>query len=417
MSNVTISEVAAILKEDVDPMIRDLYISGSASPLMRAWKEGRNAGENTTDYDFKNGSIAYVVARFGRHSGVRSQGEESALPQGKTQKERMSFSPKILNGSARFTLLTIEGTKNREGALVSELIDSSTQMMERARIHFARQLHNDGTGTLAVLNDATPNTKSTVTVDGLRSINLADIVQKDDILNIGTEAEMTGTGSPMAGTVTSVDSNTQLTISETTSGLANDDLIAFADNYVASAYTEKMGALGLLVTSGSVQSLATATRYYLKSNVTTASEAITKRILLNYLMKTAAYSKGTNYSMIAGDLYYYLIELFTGTPQPDPQAVAKIFHGGAEGLMIHWVTGSCPISFDPFCRPASILGLDFNNLGYKTLYPLGFVDDGEKMIHRVSGYNVYEIAASEAGNAYVIDPKTHFRLENKTVAS
>ena len=416
MSNVTMSEVSAILKEDLDPMIRDLYISGSKSALLRAWKEGRNAGENTTSYDFNNGSTAYVVARFGRHSGVRSQGEESALPQGHTQKERMSFTPKILNGSARFSLLTIEGTKNREGALVSELMDSSMQMMERARVQFARQLHNDGTGTLAVVNDATPNSKSTVTVDGVRSINLPDIIQKDDILRVGTADEMTGTGSPMEVTVDSVDSNTQFTIDETTSGLADNDLIAFADNYVAGAYTEKAGALGLLVTSGTVQGLALATRAYMKSNVDTDSEAITKVMLLQDLMKTMAYAKGTNYSIIAGDLIYYLISLFTGTPQPDPMQAAKIFHGGGEGLMIHWITGAAPITFDPFSRPASVLGLDFNNIGYKTLYPLSFVEDGEKMVHRVSGYNLYEVAASEAGNSYVIDPKTCFRYENKTAA-
>lgn len=415
MSNVTMSEVAAILKEDVDPMIKDLYVSGSASPLVRMWKEGRNAGENTSDYDFNNGSTAYVVARFGRHSGVRSQGESSTLPQGHTQKERMSFTPKILNGAARFSLLVIEGTKNREGALTSELIDSGEQMMERARIHFARQLHNDGTGTLALVNDATPNSQTTLPVDNVRSANLADILQKDDSILIGTAAEMTGTGSPMEGTMVSVNSNTSITISETTSGLADDDLIAFKDNYVDGAYTEKAGALGLLVTTGTVQGLDTASRFYLKSNVKTGAADITKRIFNQYLMKTSGYSKGSNYSVIAGDLMYYLIELFTGTPQPDPQAPARIFHGGAEGLNIHWVTGQAPIVYDQMARPASILGLDFNNLGYKTLYPLGFIEDGEKMIHRVSGTTMYEVAASEAGNAYVVDPKTCFRIEDATV--
>jgi hypothetical protein len=395
-------------------MIKDLYISGANSPLVRAWKEGRNAGENTTDYDFQNGSIAYVVARFGRNSGVRSQGEESALPQGKTQKERMSFTPKILNGSARLTLLAINGTKNREGALVNELVDSGTQMMERARIQFARQLHNDGTGVLAQVNDATPNTKTTVTVNNVRSINLADIIQKDDSIQIGTTAELTGTGSPMDATVSSVDSGTQIHIAETTSGVADDDYLAFADAYVSGAYTEKMGALGLLVTSGTVQGLDTSTRFYLKSNKLTTG-VITKRVLLQYLMLTAAYAKGSNYSMIAGDLYYYLVELFVGTPQPDPQAAAKIFHGGAEGLQIHWPTGTAPITYDPFTQPATIMGLDFNNLGYKTLYALGFVEDGENMIHRVSGYNTYEISMSEAGNAYVVDPKSCFHLSGQTL--
>ena len=414
MANATIAEAAAILKEDVDPMIRDLYIKAAASPLVRAWKEGRNAGENTTE--FLNGDTAYVVARFGRHSGVRSQGEESTLPQGKTQKERMSFGPKILNGGARFTLKLIEGTKNREGALVSELVDSGEQMMERARLQFARQLHNDGTGVLAFVNDASPNSKTTVTVDGLRSINLADILQKDDSILIGTTAEITGTGSPMAATVDSINSNTVIGIDETTSGLADDDVITFADSYVDGEYTDKAGALGLLVTSGTVQGLDTSTRFYLKSNVDTSSTGITKALLLQYLMKTSAYSKGSNYSVLAGDIYWRLLELFTGTPQPDPQAVAKIFHGGAEGLMIHWVTASAPITFDPLARPASVLGLDFNNLGYKSLYTLGFIEDGDAMIHRISGTTTYEAAASECGNAYVVDPKTHFRMENKTTS-
>ena len=71
------AEVTAILKEDIDPMIRDLYFNASNSPLSRMWKEGRNGGEGTSD--FLNGDKAYIVARYGRHSGVRSQGEAPTL--------------------------------------------------------------------------------------------------------------------------------------------------------------------------------------------------------------------------------------------------------------------------------------------------------------------------------------------------
>lgn len=414
MANVNMSEVTAILKEDVDPMIRDLFFASAKSPLARLAKEGRNAGEGTSD--FLNGDKAYIVARYGRHSGVRSQGEESTLPQGKTQKERMYFSPKILNGSFRITLKAVQGTKNRQGAVVDELSDSVEQMLERAQIQLARQAHNDGTGTLALVNDSTPNSITDVTVDAVRSVNLADIIQKGDELNIGTAAEMTGTGSPFAATVSSVNSNTNFTIVETTSALADDDLVSFKDNYVDSAYTEKMGMLGLVVTSGTVQALALATRSYLQSYVDTQSVALTKRFLVQYLMKNAAYSKGANYAVVMGDLFYYAIELFVGTQQSDPAAAATIFHGGAEGLMIHWVSGSCPIVFDPLARPASVLGVDLSNVGYKQLYAMGLIEDGGKMVHRVSGSTVYEVAASEAGNFYIIDPKTCFRLENKTNA-
>ena len=416
MSAITVSDINAILVEDVDPMVRELYISANKSPLARIAKEGRNAGEGTTE--FNNSGPAYISARYGRGSKVRSQNENPTLPQGKTVREKMSFSPKIINGSFRISLKAIRGTKGKSHAIVDELQDNSVQMLERAQLQMARQAHNDGEGVLALVNDATPNTKTTVTIDTVRAQHIQMLLQANDDIIIGTQAEIEA-DTALDEVVSSVDSSTRITVATSTSGLADNNRIAFLDAWDDSAgeYTEKSGVLGLLVTgTATVQGLSTATRAWLTSNVDSTSEALTKRDILQNLMLAEPYTRGSEYAILLGNIYYYAIELFVGTPQPDPSKSELIFHGGAEGLFMHWIAGNkAPMVFDPLSHEGAVTGLDLSNIGYRTLYPLSLVEDGGNMVHRVSGSTVYEVACSEAGNYYVLDPKAHFRLANKTV--
>lgn len=395
-------------------MVRELHIAANKSPLARIAKEGRNAGEGTTE--FNNIGPAYISARHGHSSKVRSQNENPTLPQGATKREKMYFSPKIINGSFRVTLKAIRGTKGKSHAIVDELMDNSEHMLERAQLSLARQANNDATGVVALVNDASPNTKSTVTIDTVRAMNINMLIQEDDDMLIGTQAEIEADGA-FSATVASVDSTTQFTIDETTSGLANNNRIIFKDGWddAASEYTDKAGVRSLLVSSGTLQGLATSTRSWLKSNLEATDTALTKRYIIQNLMLAEPYSKGDAYAILLGDIYYYAVELFVGTPQPDPAKAEMVFNGGAKGLTMWWVGGRAPLTFDPLCYPEAVNGIDLTNYGYRQLYPLSIVEDGGNMIHRVSGSTVYEVAASEAGNFYVIDPKSCFRLDNKGV--
>lgn len=409
MANITIDVLANIFEKDLDPMLRDLHIPANKSPLVRMIKEGRNAGEGTTP--FKN-YISYVTVKHGKASNVRSQARGSTLPQGRSYDDQMSFQARLLNGSFQIELPAIKSTEDREGALVDKIMDQGKDMLERAQLQMARQFNNDGTGTVALVNDASPNTKSTVTIDNVRGQNISHLVQQGDQLWIGDN-----TGSPFSATVSSVDSATQITIAETTSGLSNNDAISFKDSYGSSAYQEKTGILGLIKTSGTLQGLALSTRNYLKGHVETTSEVISETRLLEYLgIADAMVEDASAYAVTMSNLWWKLVAIIKGTAQVNNNAPGHLFTGGAEGLKMVWFGGDTPVVRDPFCHTGNANGIDMHNVGYRQSYPFELVDDAKGLAHRVSTTLDYEIAASEFGQQYVLNPQTCFRLEGKTTS-
>lgn len=409
MANVTITTLANIFEKDLDPMLRDLHINANKCPLVRAIKEGRNSGEGTTP--FKN-YISYVTVKHGKASNVRSQATGSTLPQGRNYTDQMSFQARNINGSFQIELQAVKSTEDRDGALVNAIMDQSKDMLERGQLQMARQFNNDNTGTVALVNDATPNSKTTVTIDGVRGQDISHLVQAGDQLWIGDN-----TGSPFAATVSSVDSATQLTIAETTSGLSNNDAISFKDSYGSSAYQEKAGILGLVKTSGTLQGLALSTRQYLKGHVETTSETISETRLLEYLgVADANVVDASAYMVTMSNLWWKLVALIKGTAQVNNNFPKHLFAGGAEGLQMFWFGGVTPIMRDPFCHTGNANGIDLHNVGYRQSYPFELVDDAKGLAHRVSTTLDYEIAASEFGQQYIRDPRSCFRLENKTTS-
>jgi hypothetical protein len=102
--------------------------------------------------------------------------------------------------------------------------------------------------------------------------------------------------------------------------------------------------------------------------------------------------------------------------QGDSERANHMFVGGGKGIRMEWFGGQTPVTFDPFCRTGNVYGMDMHQFGYKQLYPLHLVEDGQQLAHRITQKLEYEVAATESGNFYVVDPAACFKLTGKTTA-
>ena len=413
MATISTSELTNILEKVIDPTLRHLHIASNKSPTVRMWKEGRNGGEGTTR---AANNTFYVTTRYGRHSNMQGQAESATLIRGRGRDSQPNFTTKTMAGAFTFTLKAKKSSEQRAGALVDTVMEEVNGMLERAKTIMAFYANNDATGVIGLVNDASPNSKSTIAVDNVRATAIDFLLDPGDSLFLGDEADrVAGTG--VAVTAASVDSLTQITVDETIAGAANNDLIYFSEAYdvAGTANTGKNGLDGLLATSGTVQGITMATSLYYHAHVNTTAETVTTTRVLEYLQLADARVKDSSAFIITlGDLWWKLTDIMRGTTEIDADKVNKLLQGGAEGLRFEWFGGGTPVFYDPFARPGYVNGLDLNSLGYKQEWALGLVDDARGMAHRISQKLEFEVAASEDGEFYVIDPRSCFKLTGKT---
>lgn len=414
MATIQRSTLSNLLEKVIDPTLRKLFIPTSKSPLVRMWMEGRNGGEGTKMSE--NGQV-YITVKHGRHSNMQTQPEGATLIRGRGRDAQPNFLTKTLPGAFTFTLKAKKSSEKRAGALVDTVMNEVDGMMERGKSMMAFYANNDGKGIIAQVNDASPNSQTTMPVDNIRATTLELLLDPGDTIGVGPEAERLA-GSGQNFTVSSYTTSAIVT-EETSSTLADDDLVYFSEAYDVSnvAETSKVGLDGLLVTSGTVQGIATASALYYQAHVDSTAEVVSGNRILEYLQKSDARTKSTDSKIITmGDVWWKLNSLLAGTPQVDPGKITKLLQGGAEGLLISYFGGGVPIIFDPFTRPGYVNGVDLSNLGYRQEWPMQLVDDGDYLAHRISQKLEFEVAASEDGNFYVIDPRSSFKLTGKTTA-
>lgn len=414
MATINRSNLTNLLEKVIDPTLRKLFTPTSKSPVVRMWMEGRNGGEGTTPG--ANGQ-RYISVKHGRHSNVQTQAEGATLIRGRGRDTQANFKTKTLPGAFTFSLKAKKSSEKRAGSLVDTVMNEVDGMMEKAKSMMAFYANNDGTGVFALVNDASPNTQTTMPIDNIRATSIELLLDPGDSFAAGNSSDRTSGGGENF-TVSSYTASTIVT-SETSVAIADDDLLYFSEAYdvTNSEETSKIGLDGLLVSSGTVQGIATATNLFYQAWIDTTSEVVSAARILEYLQKSDARTKNSaNKIVTMGDVWWKMNTLLAGTPQADPNKMQTILQGGAEGLFITYFGGGTPIIYDPYCRPGYVNGLDLENLGYCQEWPFSLVDDGAELAHRISQTLDYEVAASEDGNFYVIDPRANFKLTGKTTS-
>lgn len=395
MAVITLSQVSEYLQKRILPEIQNQL--GNQTPLLSNVKQ--NAGITKMDND-----SFYVTMRSFRHSGLQwNAGTETNLQtSGQDQRAQAKVDAKFGYGSFRLDHRVLSvGSK---GTIADILEQESQGLLKDLAKHINRQWYGYGNGQLCLANGA-GSTTATLTVDtpGTRYLSPG--------MNIFI-------GSVQA-VISSVDSETQVTLTATKSWSDNDVVkMATADNTAAS---EMMG-LGGIVDDGSrvatLQNIARSSNYWWKTpanQLETTSTALTEAHMTKiytYAREYAMNFQKPNYAWFLGaDMWNAYGKLLTSMKKT--ATTKDVLNGGWKGL--EFMDG-VPVVLD-FDVPAGEGYLvDLDALTFAQLAPLDFIpgDTNNGVLTRVPGTTLFEATAAVYGNLATFNVRSHGAFRNKT---
>jgi hypothetical protein len=292
---------------------------------------------------------------------------------------------------------------------------------------YQRQFSSYGRGVLAEVK--TGATGTTVTVKGRDQTDFSygtQYLTEGQLILIGTEAEIQA-GTADAVSVVAIVSDTQFTISASTTFATNDLIVnQKVRDTTNSVYTEMSGIRNLLDTTATgaidgivpdtnFQGIARATNSFANAFVYKPGsyEVLTLERMTEYYLKARKFGK-PNLIRVNADLYakygalLYAKKGFYNTMQ---------LEGGFEGLEFAGGTNPVPVVLDYDTDEASVEILDTETFTYGEMAPVGFVDRDGMVLRNVGGNSSNFTAIMRAyGQLISLKPRANARLTGIKVA-
>lgn len=348
----------------------------------------------------------YITLRSGRHAGISwtPSGESNLIVDQKDTRAQTKVDAKFGYGAFRMDhkILTVS-----EKGVIADVLEAASQgLLADMTKHVNRQAFGYGNGQVALANGA-GSSVTTLVVDTPGTKYLA----------AGMKI-IIGAGS--AVTISSVDSDTQVTLSAARSWSDNDVVkMATQDGTAAD---EMMGLGGIYDDGGRVgtlQNLSRTTNFWWKlpaAQLNTASAAISESSHMNPVYFGALPNnqspKKPRYLWIMSTNVFstYGNSLTSMKKSADLKEVLK---GGWMGL--EYMNG-VPVVMDDDCPSGEAYLVDLNAIGFAKLAPLGFLPagDGKGVLGRVPGTSLYEAIAFLYGNFYANNVRSGGALRNKS---
>ena len=275
-----------------------------------------------------------------------------------------------------------------------------------------------GQGVIGAISSGTTGT--TMTVKGA-SANFpgTEYIREGQKLLIGTKAEIEA-GTAEAVTVVNVLSETQFTISASTT-VVTDDLIVKAKAWNAgdSVYNEMAGIRNLLDNTSSpvdstFQGITRATNGWVNGHVRKGSaEVLTMARLTEYYLKARKYGR-PNLILMGSDLYGKYIALLD---EKKRYVDVKVGMSQFTGVEFAGGSDSIPVMLDYDMPPQDIYILDTTTRTLGEMAPISFLDrDGQ--ILRNDGGNSAKFSAimKYYSNLVLLKPRANARLASMTTA-
>lgn len=391
ISTTYLTNISNVLQKVIAPAIQEVLPKETIWYDMLKVNSGVTAMANNT---------FYLTVRSGRHSGIAAIAEGATLPSGKPAFSQANVSAKWLFGTFDITDQVIESAKNSTGSLVNYLMDQTKSL----KLDFARELNRmfwgDGTGYLAKVASGDAGSGTTLTLDPILSVNTDIAATK--YLAAGMKIYVNGD----TDTIASVDSATQVTL---TTGFvrAAGEYVQHADGDGAVAQ-EPMGVDGLVVTTGTVQSIATNTAWWSAAQVETASEALSEVKMIAAYLKAKEYGdpKFVFFNQSLWKKYGTLLTSLKKTVD-----LKEILSGGWKGL--DFMGGNASVVLDYDTPDGKTFFIDPDSLTIAQLTPISFIDRGEGVLRRVD-YAAWQGVLRWYGNLLVKNMKANAKLTTKT---
>jgi hypothetical protein len=396
----TLTNFDEALKIDYLPVVREQL--ESATVLLN--KVQRNERD-------VSGKQWQTVAHYQRNSGIGA-GTETALP---TAGNQAYLNPngvvKYNRGRIQVSGPTIAASRNDTGAIVRALDSEIKGVTRDLKKDINYQLHNDGTGTRAVIN-GDPGTGTTLTLDA-PGTNYFFEGMLIDILDPATGA-LTTSGNDL--TVSTVDSSTEVTLSAAINAdVADNDIVSRA-NATDEALTsyEMMGLKGIVDDNtyvNTLHGLARGTYAWWKcSTFTNDSNSGTLRDLTLPLIQagfSAVEKNGGSVKMVIGD--HDMRDAYAALVVADKRYVNTMdLDGGFKGLEINGV----PLVADVDCMPNTLFFIDTDHLQIMQMNSWSWMDKDGAVLSRVSGSDAYEAVLYWYADFVTDRPRAHSFLRD-----
>lgn len=333
---LTISNISSILKKIIIPTIQDQLPSES----VLYDKIRKNSGVTIS-----NDQI-YIAARTGRHSGIYSPAEGTEPRVGKSTYSNPYTSVKYTFGTLELTDQAIEAAANGDKKAIASILASEvTALKDDFRKDINRQWFGDGTGGLCLVNSGTSGT-ATVPVDSPGTRYLIPGMY----IIIGTSA---------AAQISTVDSDTQITMASTASNWLDNAVIT------KEVKEEMMGLKGLIDTGNyveSIQHISRTSNVWACSQTNAAAATNTEAIMINLYLKCLEYGKpSVIFAGPAGFSDYG--QLLTSLKKTSD--LKEVLSGGWKGL--EFMGGDCGVMLDYDCPEISSQNYNMYFVDFSTL--------------------------------------------------
>lgn len=312
---------------------------------------------------------------------------------------QVKVSSKYGFGTLRFDDRAIEAAKSDKGAIKELVSTYSEQLKNDLAKDVNRQFFLYGNGRLCLANGAGTDT-TTVTVD----------TPGTEYLDAGMNIII---GSGSAVRITSVDSDTQITIAAARSWSDNAVITrADADGVAAS---EMMGLGGIVDDGGRVatlQTIARSTNPWWKAYLDTTAEALAVADMQTAYHKALKYAgKKGEFAIITGQTLYEKYGTLLTATQTRVNTDYE-FSGGWKGLS--FMGGKAGVYLDFDCPEGEMYFIDRNSLTTVQLTPVGWMPGTNGVLTKVAGSTLWEAVLRFYGNLAVKKVRSNAALRAKT---
>ena len=398
-------------------ILKNVYGDG----LRNQFKDEKTTYNQFPTSDRKPQGLGYIFGiRYARTQSTGARAESAKLPDPFTGvKDQGKIVPRYLYGAIRLTGPAMETAKANVGAFVDGLADEMDDIYQSIIVDLNRQCHWDGFGKVAV-NSASfaPNTQATYAVTFDNDIGIM-YLQEGGLYDWYDSTGATCSTTCVAQRIKTITPSTKVVVFETNGAT----YITNHPNATIAAYTNAITAIpvsGILVKMGSrgasfattdtpfeitgldgiyddSTALATFENITVASNPKWAANLITNSsvnrelsidLMLNAVDLTRIRS-GMNVSTIRMGLGQR--RKYANLLMPDVRFMPTVLKGGFETLTFSGGDGSISMVIDAMTQPNKMYFEPSGIIQKYELTPLGWGDlDGSKM-HRVAGYDMYDL--------------------------
>lgn len=402
--------MAATAIADIDAILRKIFQGNEVQSLVQKMTPLLDEIKPNVGVTIANNKI-YVSSRYTQHSGVYFVAEGTEPPAGDAKYIQPYASMAYQFGTVNFTDQSVEATNGDQKAIKNLVKDQIKAAMDTAAKENNRVMHGAGTGKLCLANGL-GSSSVTLIVDGCPS-EPASGGEHTKYLYPGGYIDI---GTTLNNLISSVDSNTQVTLSAAVSWSDNDVI-------KRKSAVEPMGIAGIIDDGDNVSTI----QGYLRSaypilNAATddVSEALSEAKMTTVLLNARKYGNafvgkgGGDYMGFMGITMYqaYASLLLSMKRNTDPKPVLS---GGFYGLQF---MDGVPIMCDSDTWEGYVQFVNKKHLTIAQMSePMKWLPgygNGGILVRSASNRTVWEGTFKWYYNLVGLQFKPHGRLSNKT---